>query len=154
MVLWHEKYFRITFSKITTFFFLFSFLYCLIHSLVQSFLYSYDHQADRMASSVVREADVPQNEVSWLTRSDGIYTLKLCKHVPLTDTNARDCKVIFRSGNNSLSIPPGYRREVKVLQFFPVLLLGIDSRVFHSLINQILVLSWSLQTWLRRVLEY
>lgn len=105
-------FFRITISKITTCFFLFSFLHCLIHSIVQSILYSYDHEADALASSIIKQAGIPQDEVAWLTRSDGVYTLKLCTHVPINTDHKDNCTLIFQSNLGSEDVPPGYKRDL------------------------------------------
>lgn len=107
-------FFRITISKITTFFFLFSFLHCFVHSIVQSVLFSFDNDADGRVSTILKEADVPKDQVAWLQRHDGDFTLKLCKHVPVTREHQDLCELIFQSGAGLINVPPGFRtRDVQ-----------------------------------------
>lgn len=98
----------------TTCFFLFSFLHCFTHAIVQSVLYSFDHAQDSRVASILKEAQVPRNEVAWLNRhSHNNFTLQLCKHVPLTKSAASTCEVIFQSGDVSARpVPLGFRGDV------------------------------------------
>lgn len=124
------QYFRITLSRVATCFFLFSFLHCFVHAIVQSVLYSFDHAQDTRVSGILKEAQVPRNEVAWLNRHPGNnFTLQLCKHVPLTKSAASTCEVVFQSGDTVAKlVPPGFRRDVRYLFSF----------VQRSLINKAL----------------
>ncbi|KAL5512610.1 hypothetical protein ACEPAG_3263 [Sanghuangporus baumii] len=96
---------------ITTCFFLFSFLHCFVHGIVQSVLFSFDHDANVRVSSILGEAQVPRDQVAWLHRDDGNFTLKLCKHVPLTRVHADQCKLIFQTGMGAIYVPSEFRRR-------------------------------------------
>ncbi|KAH8115391.1 hypothetical protein DFH11DRAFT_1507661, partial [Phellopilus nigrolimitatus] len=104
-------YFRITISKITTCFFLFSFLHCFIHGIVQSVLFSFDAGADLRVSTILKEAEIPPNEIAWLTRHRDNFTLQLCKDVPIAGGNKSTCELIFQTGAGPIQVPQGYRKR-------------------------------------------
>ena len=113
-----RKYIRITLTKTTTIFFLFSFLFCFTHSLVQSFLFALDANANALTSSIMTVAEVPTDKFAWLTRShnsstgEEVFTLRSCSAIPME--RAKDdtsCVVVFETGEGIIDIPAGFRKR-------------------------------------------
>ncbi|KAL5513487.1 hypothetical protein ACEPAH_3886 [Sanghuangporus vaninii] len=120
VLIWFKSaYCRITLTKTTLVFFLFTFAHCFIQSLVQSFLFQLDSDACSLTSEIVSAAKVPENVFAWLSEShndttdSNRYTLKLCDQIPFEKSEEENpCVVIFDSDDLSVNeVPNGFRRR-------------------------------------------
>lgn len=118
------QYERITLSKMTLAFFLFSFAHCFAHGIIRSFLFTLDADTSTLVTDITTTAGVPPREIASLTGNSKEFQIKLCTSIPIgPPTNS--CTVIFDSLQTNFSnpIPPGFRRSVRVGAFlFQVLL--------------------------------
>ncbi|KAH8114892.1 hypothetical protein DFH11DRAFT_1877246 [Phellopilus nigrolimitatus] len=107
-----SMYLRITLTKTTIAFFMFSVVFCFVHALVQSFLFSLDADANTLASAIVSTAGAPQNEFGWLTRQRNgtthveVFTLMLCDAIPF-EREDDPCVVVFQSNETSSTSSAG-----------------------------------------------
>ncbi|KAF7307691.1 hypothetical protein MKEN_01129100 [Mycena kentingensis (nom. inval.)] len=91
-----STYAQITLNRITISFFLCSFILCFGQGLVQAFLYSLDSQSATLVTDIVRAAEIPVQNITFLEGSNRHYTLKMCDDIP--HGQKRDpCMVVFRS---------------------------------------------------------
>ncbi|EIN05842.1 hypothetical protein PUNSTDRAFT_137327 [Punctularia strigosozonata HHB-11173 SS5] len=107
-------YLRITLSKFTTAFFLFSFAQCFSQGIIQSFLYSIDSDASSLTTSVLEQSNVTwKNELAWLTRPNSTYRLELCHHIPY-GASSDPCIPVYETGSNATYNFTGYRKRDRV----------------------------------------
>jgi len=113
MVSLKSAYERITLSKMTLAFFLFSFAHCFAHGIIRSFLFTLDADTSTLVTDITTTAGVPPREIASLTGNSKEFQIKLCTSIPIgPPTNS--CTVIFDSLQTNFSnpIPPGFRRSV------------------------------------------
>ncbi|KAJ7442139.1 hypothetical protein B0H11DRAFT_495803 [Mycena galericulata] len=106
-------YAQITLNRVTVAFFLFSFIHCIAQGLVHSFNFQIDSQFAGMVTGIVRTAEIPFKNITYLEGSSGRYTLRMCNDIPYAQS-PDPCMVIFQSsadaqngsdvGGSSLSI--------------------------------------------------
>ncbi|KAF7297185.1 hypothetical protein MIND_00951600 [Mycena indigotica] len=84
-------------DRITVAFFLFSFVLCCAQGLIQAFLYGLDSQFASIATDIVRAAEIPAKNITFLEGSSKHYTLNMCDDIPHGQARY-PCMVIFRSG--------------------------------------------------------
>lgn len=112
------QYKRITLNKISFAFFLFSVIQGFAQVTILFLLYSVDTDNSNLVASVIHEADIPPREIAWLTGNSKLFKLHLCTNIPLGITD-KTCTTAFdfRQGNESIPIPPGFRRSVRDLTY-------------------------------------
>ncbi|KAH9948515.1 hypothetical protein B0H21DRAFT_820997 [Amylocystis lapponica] len=106
----HAKsvYTRITLTPFTTAFFLLSLVSCVVQCTLQGVLHSIDAEAAALLSRIVEIAQVPQDELAWLTRTTGGYDLRLCKDLPIGDS-ADSCRTVLQAAQDVGSTVPSRR---------------------------------------------
>ncbi|KAJ7274343.1 hypothetical protein B0H12DRAFT_1007129, partial [Mycena haematopus] len=73
---------RITLTRFTIAFFLFSFIHCFAEGFIQAFIFSLDANASNIVTSIIHQAEVPRNNFGILTRHDGNARLSVCNDIP------------------------------------------------------------------------
>lgn len=120
ILIWFKSaYIRITLTKTSIAFFLFTFAYCFAHALIQSLLFELDSDSNSLTSRIISTAQVPTNEFAWLsqdhspTTDSTVYTLKICNAIPFEKSEEEDpCHVVFQTDNpGAESVPSGLRRR-------------------------------------------
>jgi len=119
-------YFRITLTRFTIAFFLFSFIHCFAEGFIQAFIFSSDANASNVVTSIIHQAQVPRNDLGLLTRHDGSAILSVCNDIPNYFSD-KPCAVVFQTGYPNLTLPsrPG--------------LVGNTSNIFLDLADPTLV---------------
>jgi len=100
-------YFRITLTRFTIAFFLFSFIHCFAEGFIQAFLFSLDADASNIATSIIHAAQVPRNNFGIFIRHDGNATLSVCNDIP-NFISDKPCAVVFETGVSNLPLPYKY----------------------------------------------
>ncbi|KAJ7141870.1 hypothetical protein C8R43DRAFT_1131174 [Mycena crocata] len=99
-----STYAHITLNRVTVAFFLFSFVHCFAQGIIQSFLYSLDSDYSNVVTQIVREADIPLQNITYIKGSSNHYTLRMCIDIPYGQS-PNPCFIAFHSGiddrNNS-----------------------------------------------------
>ncbi|RPD60844.1 hypothetical protein L227DRAFT_575013 [Lentinus tigrinus ALCF2SS1-6] len=98
---------RITLTPHTLAFFLLSVIHCVAQGLTAAFIYSEDASSFSFVDSILRTAEVPNNEVARLFRSGGSLTLRLCTAAPIGNVYG-DCETIWATdmeGGNETLVP-------------------------------------------------
>lgn len=99
-------------------FFLSSFVLCIAQGLIQAFLFTDDSNAFTLMSQILKDGQVPQSNLPWLTKVQDGYKLQLCDHVPEKWDNGTECVTIFENSSDQFSnttIPAGFRRSVRAI---------------------------------------
>jgi hypothetical protein len=109
---------RITLTRVTAVFFLFSLLHCFAQGILQAFLYTLDSQYDNLVTNILQTAHVPNGDLAWITNTREGYKLRLCYDIPLV-VSPLPCVTIFESGQGDFPIPSGYRRTIDDTRILP-----------------------------------
>ncbi|EMD35052.1 hypothetical protein CERSUDRAFT_85786 [Gelatoporia subvermispora B] len=86
-------YARITLTPTTVAFLILSLVTCVALALIQAVLYYTDENAASLALGVLHEAQIPTNQVAWVTGPNSHPTLRLCTSIPYGNQNA--CTTVF-----------------------------------------------------------
>jgi len=89
-----SAFLRITLTRVTAAFFLFSFIHCFAQGIIQAYLYTVDTKYGAQTFFVLDHADLPPNQFVWLTGTH----LQLCDDVPY-DQPRNVCTTIFDTSN-------------------------------------------------------
>jgi len=87
-------YARITRTKITTAFFVFSFVHCFAQGIIQSFLFQIDAEYNTILSAVTTTAQIPTQNLTYLEGSSQDYVLRMCNDIPY---GKFPCMDVYRS---------------------------------------------------------
>ncbi|RXW18649.1 hypothetical protein EST38_g7213 [Candolleomyces aberdarensis] len=92
-------YSRITLTRITTFFFIFSILVSLIQGIIHSFLHSIDYDQKVFLSAITAAGGIPSSNITFLQGSAGKLKLEMCNDIPhgLFGQKIRPCITVFDS---------------------------------------------------------
>jgi hypothetical protein len=90
---------RVTLTRITTFFFIFSFLHCLIQGIIHSFLHSIDYDQRAFLTGITAAGGIPSSNITFLQGSAGKLKLEMCNDIPhgLFGQAIRPCMTVFDS---------------------------------------------------------
>jgi hypothetical protein len=104
------QFLRITLTRVTAAFFLFSFIHCFAQGIIQAFLFSVDSERSTLISTILQSAQVPQHEFAWLTGGDHKYRLQLCKDITF-GLIPYPCVTVYDYGESDISLTAGFRRS-------------------------------------------
>jgi hypothetical protein len=93
-----SAFLRITLTRVTATFFLFSFIHCFAQGIIQAYLYKVDYQYSALTFFTLDQAHLPQNQFVYLTGIHPAYQLHLCDDVPYGQPR-NVCTTIFDTGN-------------------------------------------------------
>jgi hypothetical protein len=105
-----SAFLRITLTRVTAAFFLFSFIHCFAQGIIQAFLFSVDSERSTLISTILQSAQVPQHEFAWLTGGDHKYRLQLCKDITF-GLIPYPCVTVYDYGESDISLTAGFRRS-------------------------------------------
>ncbi|KAJ2934405.1 hypothetical protein H1R20_g2651, partial [Candolleomyces eurysporus] len=116
-------YSRITLTRITTFFFIFSILISLIQGIIHSLLHSIDYDQKVFLSAITAAGGIPSSNITFLQGSAGKRKLEMCNDIPhgLFGQVVRPCITVFDSALRlntdlpSVSRTFDWRRGAKVV---------------------------------------
>jgi hypothetical protein len=91
-----SQYARITQSRITTAFFVFSLFYCCAQIILQSLLFSVDFKYAVLLSDIVEAGDLPPANFTFLQGSKGHMHLQMCDDIPFSSVQ-NPCTAIYDS---------------------------------------------------------
>jgi len=89
-------YTRITLTRVTIAFFLFSFVHCFAQGIIQSFMLSIDSEFGHLLDEIVHTAEIPFENITFLEGSLGHLRLQMCNDIP-HGQSPYPCMDIFRS---------------------------------------------------------
>jgi hypothetical protein len=90
-----SQYARITQSRITTFFFIFSLIYCCAQIILQSFLLSVDSKYAYLLSGIIEAGNLPPANFTYLQGKKGHINLQMCDDIPFG--RVHPCTTIYDS---------------------------------------------------------
>lgn len=90
-------YSRITLTRFTTLFFVFSLLHCLTQGIIQSFLFSIDHDQRSFLNAVVSAGTIPAQNTTFLEGDSGSLHLQICSDIPYGHQATYPCTTVFNS---------------------------------------------------------
>ncbi|TCD64570.1 hypothetical protein EIP91_003897 [Steccherinum ochraceum] len=123
----HSAYLRITFSRLTLSFFIFSTIYCIVQGVIQSLLLNTDLGADNLVAAILQEGEVPLVNVPWYIQHGNDATLNICSEIPGTTWPYDSCVTVYDTAtsaslNTNWTSPVGYRRADVPYTFHQTLL--------------------------------
>ncbi|KAJ7067005.1 hypothetical protein C8F01DRAFT_1119953 [Mycena amicta] len=104
-------YLKITLTRFTLAFFLFSFIHCFTEGFIQAFIFSADSAASNAVTSILHQANVPPNNFGVLTRHNGNATLDVCNMLR-PDLTVQPCAPVFQIGHPNLPLPTQFNLTV------------------------------------------
>jgi len=110
--IYKSTYAAITLNRVTVAFFLFSLVHCFSQGIIQSFLYSSDRGFEEVVTQIVRAAQIPLENMTYLEGSPNHWTLRMCNNIPHGQPR-NPCMVIFQSGVNVNVEPDAVESDTK-----------------------------------------
>jgi len=108
----NAAFLRITLTRISALFFLFSFVHCFAQGILQASIFAEDQDFQTVVDHVLTAADIPERDVPWLTGPGyGNYNLKICTDIPLGKGPFPFCDTVFASGQQGPFNVTGFRRS-------------------------------------------
>jgi hypothetical protein len=104
------QYARITQSRITTSFFVFSLFYCCAQIILQSFILSFDSKYANLLSGIVKGGNLPPANFTFLQGSKGHMHLQICDDIPFG--RVYPCTTIYDSTWDLISAQDLYAPQV------------------------------------------
>ena len=95
------QYARITQSRITTSFFVFSLFYCCAQIILQSLIFSFDSKYANRLSGIIKRGDIPPANFTFLQGNKGHMNLQICNDIPFG--RVHPCTTIYDSTWESFS---------------------------------------------------
>ena len=89
------QYARITQSRITTSFFVFSLFYCFAHIILQSLIFSLDSKYANLLSGIIKGGNLPPTNFTVLQGKQGHIQLQICDDIPFG--RVHPCTTIYNS---------------------------------------------------------
>ncbi|KAF7327699.1 hypothetical protein MKEN_00349400 [Mycena kentingensis (nom. inval.)] len=101
------QFYRITLTRFTIAFFLFSFIHAFAEGFIQAFIFSQDSTASNTVSTILHQAQVPSNYFGILERPrDGNATLTVCSRLDLDlPKEQRPCGLVYETNHPNLPFP-------------------------------------------------
>jgi len=104
------QYARITQSRITASFLVFSLVYCCAQIILQSLIFSFDSQYTNLLSGIIKAGNLPPENSALLQGNKGHMHLQICDDVP--SVHAHPCTTIYDSTWNSILAQDLYAPQV------------------------------------------
>jgi len=128
---------RVTLTRFTIAFFLFSFIHAFAEGFIQAFIFSQDSTASNTVSSILHQAQVPRNNFGILERHNDNGTLKVCYNLQLDlPEEDRPCAPVFETGHPNLPLPTEYNLTthifLKGIQVTPTNVTGMVNVVLSN----------------------
>ena len=100
-----RQYARITQSRITTSFFIFSLIYLCAQCVLQSLFFSLDKEYATLVSRIIKAGNLPPQNFTYIQSDNGHLRLQMCDDIPFGRNHP--CTTIFDS-----SLPPIQVRSI------------------------------------------
>ena len=104
------QYARITQSRITTSFFVFSLFYCCAQIILQSFIFSFDSKYGNLLSGIIKGGNLPPANFTFLQGNKGHMHLQICDDIPFG--RVHPCTTVYDSTWDSILAQDLYAPQV------------------------------------------
>jgi len=109
----NAAFLRITLTRISALFFLFSFVHCFAQGILQASIFAEDEEFQTVVGHILSAADIPDRDIPWLTGpGNGNYDLNICTDIPLGKGPFPFCATVFATGQGPFPFNvTGFRRS-------------------------------------------